>query len=100
LMGANLINVSTRSWKDADGRHISTFGGLQLKYVLDYIERQGFNLGKSELDGDGKEKIIEKGLCNDYRQRMNSMPSTSWIWRRHSRTGPSLQYAKANLAII
>jgi len=102
LMGANLINVSTKNpGKDADGRHISTFGGLQLKYVLDYIERQGFNLGKSELDGDGKEKIIEKGLCNDYRQRDEFNAKYFLDLEKALPDWPHpFRYAKANLAII
>lgn len=71
LSGAHLINVSSKNpGKNEDNRkHITSLVGMQLKYVLDYIDRQGFKLGKSEPTEDGERRVIEKGLCNDYRQR-------------------------------
>lgn len=88
------VNVSSRSpSKNEMGKHISSFSPTQKKQVLEYFEKKGYVLGKSEFKivklpyelkknekwvgakkdiKDGRrevEIIVEAGLCNDYRFR-------------------------------
>ena len=88
------VNVSSRSpSKNEAGKHISSFPPSQQKQVLEYFEKKGYVLGKSEFKTvklpyelkknekwigakkdikDNKrevEVIVEAGLCNDYRFR-------------------------------
>ena len=111
------ISVSNKSpdRKEA-GQHIETMTPKQKSIFLDYIKEKGFSLGASEFrkeDEDyelkenekwngkadkGKrevEKIIEPGICNDYKQRdeMNiiyfldlekSMPKYPWSFKHQA----------------
>jgi len=60
----------------AGSKHFDILTPEEKVQTLDYIRRQGFKMGKSEWkvekvekDEEKEESIIEKGLCNDYRQR-------------------------------
>lgn len=85
------VSLSNRSPNQSEaGKHLSSFSPNQRQYVLEYIEKKGYKLGKSEFKTesadytlkdkerwngkakDGKrevEMIIESGVCNDYRKR-------------------------------
>jgi hypothetical protein len=64
------IDVSTRSSKVKEaGQHITTLSSAERKELLSYLSERGYVLGKSEFDANGKEVIIEEGICNMYMQR-------------------------------
>lgn len=85
------VSLSNRSPNQSEaGKHLSSFSPNQRQYVLEYIEKKGYKLGKSEFktesadyalkdkerwNGKAKgnqrevEMIIESGVCNDYRKR-------------------------------
>lgn len=66
----NVIFLSERSPKqrEINGWHYARFEGGFKNEILKYIEQFGFILGKSEMV-DGKENVIEPGLCNDHKLR-------------------------------
>jgi len=90
---AHNVTVSDRSpqKKEIEGKHILTYSKAERLYILDYFNKKGYKLGKSEykvVPGDytlgenerwikGKkgdksreiEIVIEKGLANSYKLR-------------------------------
>lgn len=93
------INVSGKSplQKDKD-RHITTLSPAMRRYMEDYFEMQGFQLGVSEFDGD-KEIVVEPGLCNrpEIRCQFNMLyyaglrdELPEWPWRFKAMQGTTL----------
>lgn len=85
------VAISSQSPKKSDaGMHFETFSDAQQKEILLYLDEKGYRLGKSEFhmesakyelkegerwggkESSGKrlvETIIEKGVCNHYKDR-------------------------------
>jgi hypothetical protein len=115
------VAVSNRSPSQEEaGQHLSTFSPAIQRLILSYLKEKGYVVGKSEFrtesakyklkdkerwfgkaNGDGQrevERVIELGLCNDYRQRdeinimyfldlEKSMPVWPWPFKRKSTHG-------------
>jgi len=62
------ISHKSSSTKDFDS-HYFNLNNSNKEVVYDYIQYMECKVGISEFDTDGKENIIEKGLCNDYMER-------------------------------
>lgn len=87
------VDVSTRSSSvKKEGQHITTFSELERQQILKYFTHKGYKLGvskfksvkekgytlkdnecwngKANKNGDKEvEEVIEKGICNQYKQR-------------------------------
>jgi len=63
------------------GEHIETVSPLTRQLVLDYIAHLGSSYGVSKFDKEGKEEIVEPGICNDWmlRARMNAWFYTKFL---------------------
>lgn len=67
---AHKITVSLKSPSLKEhGKHYNTLSKEEQKIIRLYLKEKGYKLGKSTFDSEGKEKILERGLCNDYIQR-------------------------------
>lgn len=114
------VMVSTRSPTQKEkGKHIFTFSSKEREIILCYFEEKGFKLGRSEFGiestkyklkdnerwygkaKNGKreiERVIELGLCNEYKQRdelniiyfldlEKSMPKWPWPFKQKINRG-------------
>lgn len=87
------VVVSSKSpAKTQKDKHIETMSPGERQVILDYLDNKGYRLGKSDFDDEGKEIIIEEGLCNNYKLRdeiniiyfldlEKSMPEWPWPFK-------------------
>ena len=88
------VSVSDKSPdRKESGQHLMTFSAQEKKEIMSYIEARGFKLGKTTINKEGEETVVEKGLSNDYtqRDRMNiqyfldlekALPEWPWAFER------------------
>ena len=63
------IAMSERSpRRSIQNKHYQTSSQIEKNYFKEYIESIGFSVGESVYE-NGKERIIEPGVCNDHHQR-------------------------------
>lgn len=83
------IEVSIKSPKRAKGGHYDLAPRPVQKYIREYVESNGFEMGESHLDDNGNEVIDKTGVRNCYKQRcnlnmrfyiglQNAMPAWPW----------------------
>ncbi len=61
------IRCSIRSYVNNHYAHLSS---LKKKIIDRYLNLYGMKMGKSKIDREGNEEIIERGACNTYYDRM------------------------------
>jgi len=88
----HIVRLSVKNSEAFNKTSMVNINNNTKKLFLQYIEEKGFVLGKSKMI-DGKEIIIEKGLCNDDKQRCdlnalyfldltNHLPTWPWSFRK------------------
>jgi len=64
-----IVTMSERSpRRNEQNKHYQTSSKIEKRYFKEYIESLGFKVGSSVMN-NGKEEIIEPGVCNDGSQR-------------------------------
>ena len=72
---AKRVEVSSKSpHRKKRGQHLENLGEFQKKMIMDFITEKGFIIGSSHQNEfgetlnkeNGKEDIIERGICNDW----------------------------------
>lgn len=64
------IEISAKSpHKKTEMAHYTTLSRMERKKVKRHVEQLGLKIGVSEFDSEGNETIIERGVCNSFRDR-------------------------------
>lgn len=89
------IEVSIKSPKRSKGGHYDLAPRPVQKYIREYVESNGFEMGESKLDKNGKEVVIKSGVRNCYKLRVNlnmrfyiglqnALPKWPWAFKINS----------------